>query len=169
MHAVPVPGVDECLALVTYEGPGRRLVTDLKYRNDRRSLGAVAGAMAGLLNPPLPVVVTWIPTTAARRHRRGYDQAALLARALARRWGRPCRPLLARRPGPAQTGRSRTDRNQGIPLLVRSRGPVSFPVVLVDDVITTGASVRSAAAVLRAAGAPWIGAVAIARTPRGQS
>ena len=169
MYVVSVPGVDECWALLSYEGPGRRLVTDLKYRNDRRALSRLADAVAGMLQPPSDAVVTWIPTTTARRHRRGFDQAALLARAVARRWHRPCQGLLRRDDGPAQTGRSLADRRQGVPLVVRRVGSITAAVVLVDDVVTTGATLHSGATALRGAGAPWIGAVAVARTPRGLS
>jgi predicted amidophosphoribosyltransferase len=167
MEEMVIPGVDRCRALVRYEGPVRQLVTDLKYRNDRRLLGRLADELAGMVDPPSDAVVTWVPTTAVRRRRRGYDQAALLARALARRWRRPCRRLLDRTHGPPQTGRSMVERQQGVALVYCGRRPVTVPVVVVDDVVTTGATLRSGASVLREAGAPWVGAVAIARTPRG--
>jgi predicted amidophosphoribosyltransferase len=165
---MPVPaGLDGCRALLVYEGPTRELVTSLKYRNDRRALAWLADGMAALLEPPAGALVTWIPTTEARRHRRGFDQAALLARAVARRWKLPCRRLLVRRPGPAQTGRSRVERAGSVDLALTSpRRQVRTPILLVDDVVTTGATLRSGAAVLRAAGAPWIGAVLAAHTPR---
>ena len=167
MEEMAIPGIDRCLALVRYEGPGKQLVTDLKYRNDRRLLGRLADELAGVVDPPPGAVVTWLPTTAVRRRRRGYDQASLLARALARRWRRPCRRLLDRSHGPPQTGRSMAERHQGVALVYRGRRPVTAPVVVVDDVVTTGATLRSGASALREAGAPWIAAVAIARTPRG--
>ena len=67
---------------------------------------------------PAVDVVTWAPTTAARRRQRGFDQAELLARALARRLHVPCRRLLLRPPGNAQTGQ---------PLDVRRAGPAFHP------------------------------------------
>lgn len=166
-----MPGIDECRALWRYEGPVKQLVADLKYRNDRRALSRLADGMAALLEPPAGAIVTWIPTTVARRRRRGFDQAALLARAVARRWDVPCADLLARRPGPAQTGQSLVDRQRAVAVVVRTRTrqPLAEPVVLVDDVVTTGATLRSGAHALRAAGAPWIGAVTLARTPRSHS
>jgi predicted amidophosphoribosyltransferase len=167
--AEAVEGLDACRSLLAYEGAARRLVTGLKYRNDRAALAWLAGRMAGLMAPPPGTVVTWAPTTAARRRRRGYDQAEVLAAAVARRWGLPCRPLLARRRRPgggpdAQTGASAADRRRG-PTLV-ARRPVTGPVVVVDDVTTTGATLRAAGAAIRAAGSPWVAGLTAARTPR---
>ena len=67
------PGVDSCLALLAYEGAGRELVARLKYRNARSSLPFLARGMAGLapaVGTPVDVV-TWAPTTAARRRAAG--------------------------------------------------------------------------------------------------
>jgi predicted amidophosphoribosyltransferase len=160
-------GLDVAHALLVYEGPGRELVARLKYRNDRRVLAWLADGMAALLAPPPGTLVTWIPTTAPRRRRRGFDQAELLARAVARRWHVPCHDLLARHRAVPQTGRSLVERQRGVPLAVRSRaGRITRPVVLADDVVTTGASLRSGAEALRAAGVPWIAGLAAAATPR---
>ncbi|MGH9184006.1 MAG: ComF family protein [Acidimicrobiales bacterium] len=163
--ALPAPpGVDACLALLAYEGPGRELVARLKYRNHRAALPGLAAAMASLVGGPARVdVVTWVPTTPARRRERGFDQAELLARAVARQLRRPCRRLLARSPGPPQTGRGRAQRHAGPPLSAR---PLSGGhVLLVDDVVTTGATVTAGARALRAAGAHGVTALVAARTP----
>lgn len=159
-------GVDACLALLSYEGPGRELVARLKYRNHRGALPGLARAMAALVADPGAVdVVTWAPTTAARRRQRGFDQAELLARATARHLRRPCRRLLVRLPGPAQTGRLLAERRGGPRFRARRRLPNSS-VLIVDDVITSGATVAAAAGALRQAGAATVVALAAARTPR---
>lgn len=160
-------GLDACRALLAYEGPGRDLVARLKYRNDRRLLSWLVDGMAALLNPPPGVVVTWVPTTASRQSQRGFDQARLLARGVARRWHVPCRPLLVRGDGPPQSSRSEEERHQGVPLSVRPGAtPLTRPVVIVDDVTTTGATLTSAARALRSAGSPWVAALTAAHTPR---
>ena len=156
------PGVDHCSALVAYEGPAREVVARLKYRNHRSVLTSLAAAMAAGV-AVRPDVVTWVPTTATRRHARGFDHAELLARAVARDLHRPCHDLLARAPGPPQTGRPRAERLVG-PRLV-ARGRARPHVLVVDDVITSGATCTAAALALRRAGALVVDVVAAARTP----
>ena len=168
----PVPrGLDACWSLLAYEDVGRALVTHLKYRRDRAALGWLAVGMAGLVPPPPDVVLTWAPTTAARRRRRGFDQAELLARAVARLWAAPCRPLLTRRAGPPQTGRSLADRRTGPLLLARAGARVAagVPVVVVDDVLTTGSTLGAAGRALQVVDAAWVGGLTAARTPRHES
>jgi predicted amidophosphoribosyltransferase len=159
------PGVDECRALMTYDDAGRRLVTSLKYRNARSVVEWLVAAMAQLVVSSGWQVdaVTWVPTTAARRRRRGFDQAELLALGVAARLGAPCRPFLHRRAGPPQTERDLEGRRRGPGLVGRGRPPPT--ILLVDDVVTTGSSVSSAAWAVRAAGARTVLVIAAARTP----
>ena len=159
----PPPGLDACSALLAYEGAGRELVARLKYRNARAALPSLAAAMAALVDARDGDGVTWAPTTPGRRRRRGFDQAELLARAVARRLGRPCRSLLDRRPGAPPTGRGAAERRAGPAFVARRRAPAR--VLVVDDVTTTGATLTAAAMALRAAGAADVRALTAARTP----
>lgn len=163
----PLPGVDWCGALLAYEGGGRTLLARLKYRNERSALAWLAAGMALVVRAAPDAgagsVVTWVPTSAARRRARGFDQAELLARAVARALDLPCGPRLARAPGPAQTGRSRSQRLDGPTFWVgEQRAPPS--VLVVDDVLTTGATVSAAASALRAAGVQRVDVVTAATT-----
>lgn len=163
------PGVDGCAAFLAYDGAGRELLARLKYRNARGSVPYLAAGMAALVTSPADVdMVTWAPTTAARLRDRGFDQAELLARAVARQLGRPCRRMLQRGPGPAQTGRDAFARYQGPGFVARRRLVSGARVLLVDDVVTTGATVAAAARALREAGAGTVGVIAAARTPPGR-
>ena len=161
---LPTPdGLDELVAALSYTGVGRELVARLKYRNARAVLPAIADAMAALVDPATVDAVTWAPTSAARRRERGFDQARLLARAVARRLRRPCRSLLTREPGPPQTGRPRRDRLAGPRFRATRRPPPR--VLVVDDIVTTGATMLSAARALKMSGAVVVKGAAAARTP----
>lgn len=154
---VAVTGYRSVTAALVYDDIVRDLVLALKYRRDRSALGWLVGRLAAVL-PELgcDTVITWVPTTAARRRRRGVDQAELIARRLAAETGRPARSLLRRTGAAAQTGRSAQDRAVGPDLVSRRRWVASAPsarpqvasVLVVDDVLTTGATLRSAAAAL---------------------
>jgi len=151
-------------ALFAYEGHGARIVQALKYRDGRRAVGPLADGLADRLHGAAsPLVVAWVPTSPARRRERGFDQAELLARAVARRVGARPRPLLRRRPGPAQTGQGRAGRIAGAGYVATTR--VRAPVALVDDVCTTGATLRAATAALRDAEVDVVAHLVVARTP----
>jgi ComF family protein len=160
--AAPV-GLDECRSLLHYDRAAAGLLASLKYRDRRAIIPWLSEGMARLVQPAPDAVVTWASTSAARRNHRGFDQAELLARAVARRWHLSCRRLLERAPGPPQTGRDAHERRAPTPF--RAVGPAPASVVLVDDIVTTGSSIAAAARALRAAGATHVIAVTGARTP----
>jgi ComF family protein len=154
-------------AALEYAGPARALVGALKFNG----AVAVADAMAALMAARIPSdrlrgELVPVPLHPARRRRRGYNQAERLARALARRTGLPVADCLIRR-GPAlrQVGRGRSARLAGPSGSIAARGSVPARAVLVDDVVTTGATLGSCAAALRAGGAREVAALAFARTP----
>lgn len=149
---------------MAYDDASRPLLVAVKYRNALGSIDALSPALASLLEPlASSAVVSWAPTTAARRRHRGFDQAELLAAALARSLHRPVRRLLRRIDGPAQTGRSRLER-QGSARFAPI-GPAPDEVVLVDDVCTTGATLTEASESLRSAGVLLVRGAVLARTP----
>ena len=159
-----IRGVGPVPSLFAYESGGARVVQALKFRDGRRLVGPLADGLTGLVPVAEGAVVTWVPTTAARRRARGFDQSELLARALARRIDRPCRVLLRRYPGPPQTGRDRAARAANVAFDAR-RTRRTPSIVLVDDVCTTGATLRAAHQALRASGTTDVAPVVVARTP----
>lgn len=161
------PGLDDVVALLRYDDASRPFVASLKYRGMRSVASDFARPLTDLVADvrlgPVPPVFTWTPTTAARRRRRGFDQAEVIARAVAREARSPVRRMLRRGPGPHQTGRGRRERLAGVRF--DPVGPASEVVVVCDDVLTTGATLASAAQILRGAGAREVHGLVLARTP----
>jgi predicted amidophosphoribosyltransferase len=165
---LPVSG--EVVAAVPFAGRARDVLLGFKYGNRRQ----LSHHLAGLLVTRLLAegfgahdvdVVTWAPTSGRHRRRRGFDQAEVVARRLAAQLGLPCRRLLERDgASPAQTGRTRSDRLHG-PVFHAHPGVRGQRVLVIDDVVTTGSTLRSADAALRAAGASMVRRAAVATTP----
>ena len=157
------PGFDRAWSSAPYEGVARDLVAALKFRHLLRVADLMADRIQWLA-PAHMLSGTVVPVPAAppRLRRRGFDPAGELAGALAERLDAPLAPCLARRGGQRQVGRRRAER-LGHPPRVRVRGEVPRSVVLVDDVLTTGATLTACAKALRAAGARRVVAVTFAR------
>lgn len=120
-------------------------------------------AAVDLAETPDAVEVCAVPSTRAALRRRGYDPVRVV---LARAGIRHARVLLPARPHRTQKGLARDDRAANLRGVHRARGPLhgrSF--LLVDDVVTTGATIAEAARAIREAGGEVVGAVAIAATP----
>jgi ComF family protein len=158
------PPLTSCTALLAYDGAARQLIGDIKFHNSRALVGRLGRRLAQQVATVPFDVVTWAPTSPARRRERGFDQAELLARALARAHRRPCRRLLARLDGPPQTGRPAVER-----LLVgprfEARRCAGVSVLVVDDVCTTGSTMAAAGAALCNAGAVRVDGAVLAATP----
>lgn len=160
---VTVSGVDRCRAYAELDETSRAIIVALKYRGQRR-VAHWLGEQAWSLVPRAADAIAWVPASPARRRQRGFDQAEQFARALSRRTDVPCVRLLGRSGGDSQqTGQSRSDRLSG-PRIEAIRSCPRF-VVVVDDVVTTGSSMRVAAAALRSSGTHRVVALAAAVTP----
>ncbi len=152
-----------------YEGGLRELVVALKYEGER-ALARPLGRLLAELPPEPPHVVTCVPPDPRRLKERGYHPAELLARELARRRGWKFRLLLRKvRPSPPQVGRAREEREKAMHGLFQARGRGRGErVLVVDDVITTGATAAEAARALHEAGFGDVGIVACAQAVAGR-
>jgi ComF family protein len=172
------PRLQRCISVLDYAYPWQDLITRYKFQADlglARSLGRL---MAGhpevrellrTCGPLLPM-----PTSSERVRERGFDHCLLLAHALSEQYDRPL-PLLngavqrkhLERPQHASSREQRLRRLRDVFSLVPARRPLieGQDIVLLDDVMTTGATLDALARCLLSAGAASVSAVVLARTP----
>jgi ComF family protein len=162
--------VDEVRAPFVYAAPLDHYLHAFKYRGARALGRAFATLLAPILREPGPAAIdalVAVPLHRARLHERGYNQALEIARALSAELGLPLieRGIVRCAATGAQTGRGARERLAGMTEAFRVRRTLDgLRLAIVDDVVTTGATVNALAAALRAAGARSCIALAIART-----
>jgi ComF family protein len=156
-----------------FTGPVRDAIHDLKYSGERRlaePLGEAVARRWRRVGQGAEVVVP-VPVHAERERYRGYDQATLIAAAVARRLGLPLALALERgRATIAQFELGRDERAANVAGAFRlrsdraaARAVIGCWVLLVDDVVTTGATLAACATTLRRGGAAAVSAIAVAR------
>lgn len=152
-------------AAAVYDNLARDIVWRLKFHGAR----SAAAEIAGLLLPYAanePAILVHIPTASSRVRQRGYDQARLLARELSRLSGLPHCSLLARVGQHHQVGANREKRITQLSSAFRAVNVATVQgahIVLIDDVLTTGATLEAAAKVLKAAGAKRVDGLVFAQ------
>lgn len=164
------------IVALDYAFPWDGLIAAFKFGRQPELAGVLAPRLAAHLRAcqaPLADLVLPVPLSTARLGERGYNQAWELARRVARELGRPAWAggLQRWRDTPAQTTLDATARRTNLreaflPAPDLGRRLAGRHVALVDDVMTTGATVEAAAGLLRRAGAAEVSVWVLARTPR---
>lgn len=169
------PPFEHTVCAVDYGFPWDHLVSEFKYQARPELAGALAELMAAAVERSalaLPEMVLPMPLAPQRLAQRGYNQAWELARRVAAAVKRPAWPHGLQRPldttPQAGLGRAERQHNLRTAFMVEPRhrpALAGLRVALVDDVMTTGATVREAAAAVLRAGAAAVDVWVLARTP----
>ncbi len=166
--------VDRCVAPLYYEGIVRTSFLDYKFHEKTWRASVYAALLEPYVKEAFPDAdtVAWAPLSRRSQRDRGYDQSALIARALAKRLELPCARLLDKVRHTGQQSRLSLPEERRANVLgayavhqgaaVRGRR-----ILLVDDVITTGSTMEECGRVLTAAGAEAVHGAAIAQAGRG--
>jgi ComF family protein len=164
-QSAAIPGLDRAWSAAPYEGAARELVAALKF-GARLGLARRAAEMIAARAPAELLAGAIVPVPAApwRRRWRGFDPAEAIARALAVETGLAVHGCLRREQGPRQVGRPRARRIADPPRVHVTRSPPRH-ALLVDDVLTTGATLGACARALRGRGAELVTALTFARSP----
>lgn len=163
-----------CAGALWYEGKAREGLLRMKFRGDSAAaepMGELVARCAAERFGGAFDTVTWVPVSRRRLRRRGYDQAELLARAACRHWGiRPVRLLKKVGDNPPQSGLHDTAaRRANVLGMYDPAGDIAGRrILLVDDICTTGATLKECVRVLKDAGAEDVVCVAVALT-RGEN
>lgn len=163
--------LDECFSVLRYEGDVRKSLHRYKFG----SVSAYAGCYAKLFaeciedNAIYADVVTWAPLSARRLRERGYDQARLLARSTARELGLPLTPTLHKqRNTQPQSGTGDAAKRRaniaGAYRMKQGADVTGKRILLMDDIVTTGATLSECARVLGKAGAEQVVCATVARS-----
>jgi ComF family protein len=163
----PVEGAqDEVRAGALFGGPIADAIHALKYGDRAEAAVPLGRWLAGRVAVPPGARVVWVPLGRRRRIERGYDQAMLIAGAFAGAARlRLLRGAIRRvRETPPQVGLDRGARARNVEgAFAAARAVSGLDLVLVDDVVTTGATAEAASRALREAGARSVRVVAVAR------
>jgi ComF family protein len=154
------------LILHDFDGEIRHKILQAKYHNQRGCLHEFAREIAEHLQQiylDSGVVVTWAPTSDSRRRVRGVDQSEILARHVGAFLKQPTKHLLRKVTQASQTGAPRAQRLSQVKFVARVPSDVTA-VIVIDDVVTTGATMMAATRALHAHGVHDVLCVAVAGT-----
>ncbi|QQS20213.1 ComF family protein [Candidatus Saccharibacteria bacterium] len=154
-----------------YDGLAKELLHHAKYERARSGLAEMAELLAPLLaHLPKDAVLVPVPTATRRVRQRGYDQAEVLARILAGSQNVLCESFLARTSQAHQVGSGKAERLrhlEGAFRIIHANRLQGKHIILVDDVLTSGATLETAGRLLKKAGAKQVDAIVFAQAGMG--
>ncbi len=149
-----------------YAGLAKQLVWRLKFGGAQAAVQSIVTSLPELSLGNTELTVVPVPTATSRRRRRGYDQSGLMAKYLSKVQGHAYLPCLRRLGQAHQLGADRQQRLRQLAdafIVVRPQRVMGHHILLIDDVITTGATFETAAQALYRSGASVVSALAFAR------
>jgi len=165
------PAFDHCLTPLLYRSPLDRLISDLKFGNRLLNGRLLAGLLTQhLMRAPtqMPEIIIPVPLHPSRLRQRGYNQALELARPLSNHFSIPLdyRSCIRHKATDPQMDLEKSSRRKNVRGAFLMKHTIQARhVTLVDDVITTGATVSELARILKRGGVQRVDVWAVARTP----
>lgn len=157
-----LPGLDYAMSLFSYTDVVISILKAIKFESDRSLIADLVRPISTQSHPQVDHSIP-VPLHPDRERHRGFNQVTCMMAAI----GVPISPSLVRIiPTPALFNKSAADRRNVIRGAFQVSGPVGKRVMIWDDILTTGTTLQECAAVLRHAGATWIGAIALSAPPR---
>lgn len=166
------PFIDKCVSPLYYKDKVRASVHRYKFGGcsaySRRYAALMSDCVENNLDCRSIDVISWIPLSKKRLRQRGYDQARLIAEEIAAKTGLPCRQLLQKVKNNSvqsltRDAKQRRENVAGVYALDDGADVSGLRILLVDDVVTTGATMSEAARILRKEGAKSVFGVTLAR------
>lgn len=149
-----------------YDNTAKQLISILKFQPDRTAAPLIAGWLAQAMSHNIHDIITYVPTSRQRVRERGFDHAQQLARHIAPQLTGTYKPLLIRNGSKRQVGARRQERLkqvEGCYMMRPDQTVAGSRVLVVDDIVTTGATLGEIARVLKKAGARSVDAVVFAQ------
>ena len=160
-------GGETIRSIYRYDGAAKQLVRLLKEECMEDAAYVLAEEMAAEITHmelPADTVLTWVTMPELRRRKRGIDHGRVLCEAVAAKAGMPVRCILTRKGNMhTQRGLSRVDRMKNITGSLQCEGNLDMPVLIIDDVLTTGATISACGEALCRAGATKVFALTATR------
>ena len=159
------------VSVFVYDELMRDLLHDMKFRNKKRIATGLGLLFAKYIEiPNEDYILTWLPMHPKKQKERGFNQAEVMAKEIAKALGVTCRNIIRRViDTPAQSGlhpKLRQENVKGVFEIIKGLSVQGASIVIIDDIFTTGASVNECAKVLKEGGAKKIYAKTLAISPK---